>query len=138
MSSGIFNAFLGFGQVLAPMYGSATKDALGFRLTSDIVAIICLVFGIAYFLLGGGIEAFTSTARNLTGAGKRSDTADSFERASTTPTVVSHVSLKTAGSGARIPVPTPMAVSRMRLKHLSSRISGYSNRSGKRSNINTS
>ena len=58
LSSGIFNAFLGFGQVLAPMYGSTSKKMLGFRLTCDIVALICLVFGVMYFFIGDGIEAF--------------------------------------------------------------------------------
>ena len=64
-SSGIFNSFLGFGQVLAPIYGSTVTASLGFRLTADIVAIICFVFGILYFLLGDGLEAFRTTIRNI-------------------------------------------------------------------------
>ena len=73
ISSGIFNAFLGFGQVLAPMYGSSVKDALGFRLTSDIVVIICLVFGLTYFFCGGGVEAFKLSYANICRERKEGD-----------------------------------------------------------------
>ena len=58
LSSGIFNSFLGFGQVLAPTYGSFVSEAVGFRLTADIVAITCLVFAVVYFAIAGGPEAF--------------------------------------------------------------------------------
>ena len=64
-SSGIFNSFLGFGQVLAPMYGSTVTANYGFRLTADIVAIICFAFGLLYFILGDGVEAFKTTCDNL-------------------------------------------------------------------------
>ena len=80
LSSGIFNAFLGFGQVLAPMYGSTAKNVLGFRLTCDIVALICLVFGLIYFFVGDGIEAFRTTIRNF----KQSVDDDNFEKVTTT------------------------------------------------------
>ena len=73
-SSGIFNSFLGFGQVLAPMYGSTVTANYGFRLTSDIVAIICFVFGLVYFIMGDGVEAFKTTCQNL----KSGETKDAF------------------------------------------------------------
>ena len=47
------------------MYGSTMKDLLGFRLTADIVALICLVFGLTYFFIGGGVEAFKTTYANI-------------------------------------------------------------------------
>ena len=61
ISSGLYNAFLGFGQVIAPAYGSFVTEAVGFRWTSDIVAIICFVFALVYVLIAGGIEAFGKT-----------------------------------------------------------------------------
>ena len=63
LSSGIYNAFLGFGQVLAPAYGAVVTEAVGFRMTSDIVAIICFVFGLSYFVLAGGSTAFRSSCK---------------------------------------------------------------------------
>lgn len=66
MSSGIYNSFLGFGQVLAPAYGAFVTDAVGFRMTSDIVAIICFFFAFAYVLIAGGVEAFRNTFKKKT------------------------------------------------------------------------
>ena len=63
LSSGIYNSFLGFGQVIAPAYGSFVTEAIGFRMTSDIVAILCLVFAISYFFLAGGLAAFRMTCK---------------------------------------------------------------------------
>ena len=67
LSSGIFNAALGIGQILAPTYGSIASTALGFRLTTDIVSIVCLFFGVIYFILGNGLQAFVDTHKNLRG-----------------------------------------------------------------------
>ena len=63
LSSGIYNSFLGFGQVIAPIYGSFVTEAVGFRMASDIVALICLFFGVAYFVVAGGAEAFKKTCK---------------------------------------------------------------------------
>ena len=63
LSSGIFNAFLGFGQVMAPAYGSFMTEAVGFRMTSDVVALICIFFAILYFACAGGIEAFRNSCK---------------------------------------------------------------------------
>ena len=63
LSSGIYNAFLGFGQVIAPAYGAFMTEAVGFRVTSDVVAIICFVFAFAYFVLAGGVEAFRNSCK---------------------------------------------------------------------------
>jgi MFS family permease len=63
LSAGIYNSFLGFGQVIAPAYGAFFTEAIGFRWTADIVAIICFVFGGAYFALAGGPNAFSRTCK---------------------------------------------------------------------------
>ena len=61
LSSGIFNSFLGFGQVVAPAYGSFVTEAVGFRKTADIVAIMCFIFAFLYFVIAGGPEAFRTS-----------------------------------------------------------------------------
>ena len=64
LSSGIFGAFLGIGQVLSPPYGSFMTARHGFRTTSDVVAIICFIFSLLYFVLGNGPEAIKMTIAN--------------------------------------------------------------------------
>jgi len=61
LTAGIFNSFLGLGQVLAPTYGSFMAETVGFRLTVDIVAIIFVCFGLVYFVLAEGPKVFGST-----------------------------------------------------------------------------
>lgn len=57
LASGSYNAFLALGQVLAPPFASFMNELVGFRLTVDIVAISCLLFGIIYFVFGSGLLA---------------------------------------------------------------------------------
>ena len=57
LSAGIYNAFLGLGQVIAPLVGAGITQAYGFQVTTDVIALICLVFGVIYFALGNGVEA---------------------------------------------------------------------------------
>ena len=54
---------LGFGQILAPLYGSTVTDFLGFRWTCDIVAMISFTFSITYFFVGGRMRVFYKTRR---------------------------------------------------------------------------
>ena len=54
---------MGFGQVLAPGYGAFVTEAVGFRMTCDIVALVCFFFGIAYFALAGGMTAFKRSCK---------------------------------------------------------------------------
>ena len=58
MSSGIFNSFLGLGQVISPLYGSFTNSLVGFKHTTTIVAALDLSFAILYFAFAGGVTAF--------------------------------------------------------------------------------
>ena len=66
LSSGLFNAFLGIGQVFAPFYGAFMVEAVGFRMTSDIVGVICMFFALTYFIVAGGTNAFKKTCRKKT------------------------------------------------------------------------
>jgi MFS family permease len=58
LSSGAMTGFLGLGQTLGPIFGTCFSVLLNFRWTTDIFAMICLVFGIVYFLLADGVGAF--------------------------------------------------------------------------------
>jgi len=51
LSAGLYNAFLGLGMGLAPVYGASMTEVVGFRMTADVVAIICFVFAASYFLI---------------------------------------------------------------------------------------
>ena len=63
LSSGLFNSFLGFAQFIAPVYGSFMVEAVGFRVTCDIVGLICIAFALLYFVVAGGASAFRETCR---------------------------------------------------------------------------
>ena len=120
LSSGIFNAFLGFGQVLAPMYGSTSKKMLGFRLTCDIVALICLVFGVMYFFIGDGIEAFQTTVKNIKQLG---DDDNFVEVSNTSYDKKTELDKERTNTSITIPVPQSLVVSRIRHRHTSSMMS---------------
>ena len=75
LSAGIFNSFLGFGQVIAPAYGSFVTEALGFRSSTDIAAITCFTFAVIYFVVAGGIEAFKNTCKKT---GQSSENDDDY------------------------------------------------------------
>jgi len=62
LSSGIFNGMLGFGQIVAPAYGSFISGKLGFRWTCDIVAIVTMIFGFLYLIIGNGCQAFKKSS----------------------------------------------------------------------------
>lgn len=57
MTGGIFNAFFGLGLFLGPIFGSFFMKRIQFQLTSDIVAILCLVFSVLYFFIADGKSA---------------------------------------------------------------------------------
>ena len=61
ISSGIFNMFLGIGQIIGPLYGSIVTAEYGFRYCCDLVSIICLVFAISYYVLADGQEAIQNS-----------------------------------------------------------------------------
>lgn len=63
--SGIFNAFLGFGQIAGPLFGSLLTASIGYRLMYDVAAIINLLICILYFMFGNGFEAFKTSFRKI-------------------------------------------------------------------------
>jgi MFS family permease len=58
LSSGLFNMFLGLGSIMGPMAGAELTRAYGYRATCDIVAVICLIYAILYYVCGNGKAAF--------------------------------------------------------------------------------
>ena len=61
LASGLFNASLGLGQTIGPVLSAVLYEAYGFRSTQDIVGLTAVVFGILYFVFGGGLEAVRNT-----------------------------------------------------------------------------
>ena len=59
ISSGVFNMFLGIGQVSGPIFGSLIANRFGFRVCCDYVAIVSLLFGILYFIFTNGFASFS-------------------------------------------------------------------------------
>lgn len=53
--------FLGLGQVAGPVYGALATKAYGFQICCDLVAIMCLVFAIFYYIFGRGREAIKNS-----------------------------------------------------------------------------
>jgi hypothetical protein len=61
ISSGLFNMFLGLGQIIGPLFGAQVTEVYGFKTCCDLVAIICLSFSMIYYVFGGGNEAFSKS-----------------------------------------------------------------------------
>lgn len=58
LSSGLFNSFLGIGQLLAPLYGATITNWIGFRLTNDIMGLLGFGFFAVYFVFADVSDAF--------------------------------------------------------------------------------
>mmetsp|Transcript_16097 Transcript_16097/g.27194 ORF Transcript_16097/g.27194 Transcript_16097/m.27194 type:complete len:149 (+) Transcript_16097:1309-1755(+) len=54
ISSGIFNMFLGIGQIAGPLFGSLMTRSYGYKACCDCVSIICLLFSILYYTCADG------------------------------------------------------------------------------------
>ena len=52
---------MGAGLFIGPLYGTIMCGNLGFKLTQDILGIICVIFATLYFVFAGGYQAFTRT-----------------------------------------------------------------------------
>jgi len=61
-SSGIFNACIGVDQCFGPIFGAFSFKRVGFRWTSDILAISCLAFALLYFVVTNGYKAIKASS----------------------------------------------------------------------------
>ena len=52
MSAGMFNTFMGLGEVIGTIYGALLFDHLGFRGVCDSISIICFTYALIFFLFG--------------------------------------------------------------------------------------
>lgn len=64
LSSGIFNCFLGLGQISGPLFGAYMELNYGFRLTCDGVGFLSLAIAVLYFFFASGVGAVKETVRN--------------------------------------------------------------------------
>jgi MFS family permease len=55
--SGIFNSFLGVGQITGPLFSSLLTVSIGYRSMYDVAALMNLVAGILYFVGVNGCQA---------------------------------------------------------------------------------
>ena len=53
-ASGLLNSGNNLGQIVGPFYGATTYAALNFRMTQDIMALICIAVSVLYFCLAEG------------------------------------------------------------------------------------
>ena len=60
-TAALFNFGIGLGQVCGPLYGASMYQAVGFRNTQDITALLCVSYAILYFTFAGGRDAFQMT-----------------------------------------------------------------------------
>lgn len=58
LSSGVFNSFLGIGQVCGPLFGALMTERFGFRVTTDAIGFATLAFALVYFICGDGYHGF--------------------------------------------------------------------------------
>lgn len=61
LSSGLFNMFLGIGQVLGPLYGAIVTEMYGYKVCCDFVAVISLFFAVLYYVITDGKEAIVTS-----------------------------------------------------------------------------
>jgi predicted MFS family arabinose efflux permease len=55
LAAGVFNAFLGIGQLVAPPFGTLMFSHYGFRTTAATVSAICLAYACIYIIKGDGL-----------------------------------------------------------------------------------
>lgn len=61
LSSGLFNMFLGIGQVAGPLYGAMITDKYGYQTCCDSVAFISLTYALLYYWFTDGKSAFQNS-----------------------------------------------------------------------------
>ena len=61
LSSGIFSASSGLGEVIGPLFGSAMYEQSGFRMTSDMTAMVTFFYVFIFiFIVTNGMNSVTS------------------------------------------------------------------------------
>ena len=60
-AGGLFNSGLSLGQIVGKLFGATTYAATNFRVTQDIMALICITFATLYFFCAEGRSAITQT-----------------------------------------------------------------------------
>ena len=58
-AGGLLNSVGNLGQIIGPLYGATTYAALNFRMTQDIMALLCITVSVLYFCLAEGKLAFS-------------------------------------------------------------------------------
>lgn len=61
LSSGLFNMFLGIGQVIGPLFGAIVTDMYGYKQCADTVAILSLLFAVLYYIFAEGKDALVTS-----------------------------------------------------------------------------
>ncbi len=52
--SGLYGTFFSSGQILAPILGSAIFESIGYRATTDLMTVVCLIWCIFFFTFNVG------------------------------------------------------------------------------------
>ena len=88
-------------------------EAFGFRVTSDVVGLICIFFAFLYFVLAGGVYAFKETCRKKQTSSKVSNENpllkndnDFFKMKGSVEDNVSYQSRRSKSSSILMPAPT--------------------------------
>lgn len=56
--SGLYGTFFSSGQILAPILGSAIYESIGYRPTTDLMTVVCLLWCIFFFTFNVGFTIF--------------------------------------------------------------------------------
>jgi MFS family permease len=59
MASGLYGTFFSTGQILSPILGGALYDTIGFRSTTDFMALSCIGYSVIFFLFNVGFKIFS-------------------------------------------------------------------------------
>lgn len=61
LSSGIFCATSGLGEVIGPLFGASMYEQSGFRMTSDLTAMVTFFYAFVFiFILTNGIDSVSN------------------------------------------------------------------------------
>ena len=58
--SGLYGTFFSTGQILAPIVGSAIFEQIGYRQTTDLMTVVCLIWCVIFFIFNVGFTIFSN------------------------------------------------------------------------------